>query len=136
RTVGRRSALCTDTAFGDRLKRRSCRRRIREREGTRWTVPGLPETPFRGRLESMGRPSKFAPEVLERAVRMVLEHGDQYDSQWTAIRSIASKIGCASESPRRWVVQAERDLGKRPGLRVQDDGSGRDWDQAPGSPPA
>ena len=68
----------------------------------------------------MGRASNFSPEVRERAVRMVLEHGDQYDSQWAAIRSIASKIGCAPESLRRWVVQAERDLGKRPGLATDE----------------
>jgi transposase len=71
-------------------------------------------------MESMGRPSNFSPEVRERAVRMVFEHGDQYDSQWAAIRSIASKIGCAPESLRRWVAQAERDLGKRPGLSTDE----------------
>ena len=32
-----------------------------------------------------------------------------------AIRSIAEKIGCASETLRHWVRQAERDVGARPG---------------------
>ena len=49
----------------------------------------------------MGRPSRYSPEVRERAVRMVLEHERDYDSQWAAIRSIAAKIGCSSETLRR-----------------------------------
>ena len=64
----------------------------------------------------MGRPSRHSPEVRERAVRMVLEHEGQYDSEWSAMRSIAEKIGCTAETLRRWVRQAERDQGRRPGL--------------------
>jgi transposase len=51
---------------------------------------------------------------------MVAEHRDEYDSQWAAIQSIASKIGCTTESLRRWVQQAERDEGKRAGLSTSD----------------
>ena len=63
---------------------------------------------------------RYSAEVRERAVRMVSEHRDEYDSQWAAIQSIASKIGCTHESLRRWVQQAERDEGKRPGLSTSD----------------
>jgi len=63
----------------------------------------------------MSRPSKFSPEVRERAVRMVLEHGAEYESQWAAIASIAGKIGCTPETLRTWVRRAEIDKGKRPG---------------------
>jgi transposase-like protein len=59
---------------------------------------------------------KFSPEVRERAVRMVFEHQDQYESQWAAMASIAEKIGCTTESLRKWVRQAERDRGRKPGL--------------------
>jgi transposase-like protein len=58
---------------------------------------------------------KYSPEVIERAVRMVLESKDQYESQWAAIISIAGKIGCTAETLRRWVRQHERDTGQRPG---------------------
>ena len=68
----------------------------------------------------MGKPSRFSPEVRERSVRMVLEHVSEYASQWAAITSIAEKIGCAPETLRSWVRQAERDTGKRPGLTTDE----------------
>ena len=61
----------------------------------------------------MGRPSKYSPEVQERAIRMVREHRAEYPSQWAAITSIAAKLGCTTETLRRWVRQAERDAGPR-----------------------
>ena len=64
----------------------------------------------------MSSSNKYSPEVRERAVRMVLEHQGDHDSQWAAIGSIAEKIGCTSETLRKWVRQAERDRGRRPGL--------------------
>ena len=64
----------------------------------------------------MGRKSKFSAEVRERAVRMVIEHRDEYDSEWEAISSIAAKIGCSSETLRKWTRQAEVDGGSRDGV--------------------
>ena len=68
----------------------------------------------------MTRPSRFSPEVRERAVRMVLEHQEGHDSQWAAIVSIAEKIGCSAETLRHWVRQAERDQGRRPALTTDE----------------
>ena len=64
----------------------------------------------------MNKATRYAPEVRERAVRLVFEHQGEHDSQWAAIGSIASKIGCTAETLRKWVRQAERDQGKRSGL--------------------
>jgi transposase len=46
---------------------------------------------------------------------MVFEHQDEHESQWAAMESIASKIGCTTETLRKWVRQAERDTGQRAG---------------------
>ena len=64
----------------------------------------------------MNTTQRYSPEVRERAVRMVFEHQGEHESQWAAIASIASKIGCTPESLRKWVRQAERDQGQRAGL--------------------
>jgi transposase len=64
----------------------------------------------------MARPSKYTPELRERAVRMVMESRQDYPHEAAAIRSIAAKLGITStESVRKWVRQAEVDGGIRPG---------------------
>ncbi|MGH3041491.1 MAG: IS3 family transposase [Gaiellaceae bacterium] len=59
---------------------------------------------------------RYAPEVRERAVRMVFEHQREHDSQWAAIVSCAAKIGCTPETLRSWVRRAEVDGGRRVGV--------------------
>ena len=51
--------------------------------------------------------TKYSPEVRDRAVRLVLEHQGEHDSQWSAITSVASKLGCTAETLRKWVRQAD-----------------------------
>jgi len=57
---------------------------------------------------------KFSPEVRERAVRLVREARGEHPSEWAAICAIAVKLGCTSETLRKWVRLAERDGAKRP----------------------
>ena len=64
----------------------------------------------------MKRTTKFSPEVRERSVRMVFEQRGDHPSQWSAIESIAPKIGCTSQTLLNWVRQYERDSGQRAGV--------------------
>ncbi|OAN59940.1 transposase [Sphingomonas sp. TDK1] len=60
--------------------------------------------------------NKFSPEVRTRAVRMVLEHEKDHPSRWSAIVSIAAKIGCSGQTLNEWVKKAEVDSGMRGGV--------------------
>ncbi len=69
----------------------------------------------------MSRPTKYPRELRERAVRMVLEHRDEYDSEWEAMRSIAGKLGIGTtETLRKWVRQAEVDQGLKRGPTTEE----------------
>jgi transposase len=70
----------------------------------------------------MPRQSRYSPEVRERAVRMVLDRLGGDETEWSSIRSIAEKFGCSAETLRKWVRQAERDAGRRPGLTTEEKG--------------
>jgi transposase-like protein len=56
---------------------------------------------------------KYSSEMRARAVRMVVEHLREYESEWAAISSIAAKVGCTPETLRKWVRQDQKDRGER-----------------------
>ncbi|SAL74156.1 Transposase [Caballeronia telluris] len=64
--------------------------------------------------------TRYSNEVRERAIRMVLEHQYEYETQGAAIRSIASKMGMSRETLHNWINQAERDRGQRPGATTSE----------------
>ena len=68
----------------------------------------------------MTKQTRYAPEVRERAVRMVFEHAHEYGSQWATIQSIASKFVCTPETLHRWVRQSEINQGTRGGRSTSD----------------
>jgi transposase len=49
---------------------------------------------------------------------MVREHQAEHGSEWATIQSIAGKLGCTSETLRRWLRQAQVDQGQREGLNT------------------
>ncbi len=68
----------------------------------------------------MARQSKYSPEVRERAVRLFRESVAQHPSEWAALQSIASKIGCNTETLRIWVRRTQVDSGERAGVSTSE----------------
>ena len=68
----------------------------------------------------MGKRTRYSPEVRERAIRMVYEQSKEHGSQWAAIESIASKIGCASQTLSNWLKRRGIDAGERAGVSTDE----------------
>jgi transposase len=68
----------------------------------------------------MPRSTRYSPELRERAVRMVIEHAEEYPSEWAAMCSVASKLGMTPETLRKWVRREQIDGGIRPGLTTDE----------------
>ena len=68
----------------------------------------------------MPRKSPYPPEVRERAVKMFVEHRDEYPSEWAAMTGISAKLGMTRRDPAVWVRRAEVDQGRRPGLTTDE----------------
>ena len=60
-------------------------------------------------------PSKYDEQTRAKAVRLVTEHVEDYDSEWAAIRAVAGRLGMTTETLRRWVRQAQVDAGEADG---------------------
>lgn len=68
----------------------------------------------------MPRSTRYSPELRERAMRMVIEHADEYPSEWAAMTSVAGKLGMTPETLRRRVRRDQIDGGIRPGLTTDE----------------
>jgi transposase len=60
-------------------------------------------TSFLGKVHFM--PSKYDPETRAKAVRLVLEHRDDYPSEWAAITAVSKRLGMNAETLRNWIRQ-------------------------------
>lgn len=60
-----------------------------------------------------------------RAVGLVREHHDDYDSERAATKAIAGRLGMSTDTLRRWVRQAEVDAGDASGVSSEGRGVAR-----------
>jgi transposase-like protein len=60
--------------------------------------------------------SKYDPQTRAKAVRLVLEHRDDYPSEWAAITAVSKRLGMTAETLRSWIRQHQIDDGQRDGV--------------------
>src|SRR5258708_25911387 len=68
---------------------------------------------------------RYDENTKARAVRLVREHRDDYDSEWAAIKAISGRLGMNPETLRKWVRQAEIDAGEAAGVSSEERREGR-----------
>src|ERR1700712_825500 len=71
-------------------------------------------TSFLGKVHFM--PSKYDPETRAKAVWLVLEHRDDYPSEWAAITAVSKRLGMNAETLRNWIRKQQVDDGARDGV--------------------
>ena len=68
----------------------------------------------------MSKAKKYSPEVRERSVRMVLEVRKDHPSLWSAVESVAAKIGCTATTLNEWVKRDQINSGVREGVTTDE----------------
>ncbi len=63
---------------------------------------------------------RYDQNTKVRAVRLVREHRDDYDSEWAAMKAISGRLGMNPETLRKWVRQAEVDAGEAVGVSSEE----------------
>lgn len=61
-------------------------------------------------------PRKYDEETKAKAVRLVVDHVEDYASEYEAIREVAARLGMNPETLRKWLRQAEVDAGQADGV--------------------
>lgn len=69
---------------------------------------------FRGKVVRI-MPKRYDEEFKARAVRLVIDHVEEYDTRTACLTAVAKRLGVSYESLRRWINQAEVDTGVRDG---------------------
>lgn len=73
---------------------------------------------FGRKIDTM--PKRIPEETKQRAVRLVLDHLDEYPNLTVACQTVAGRLGFGAESLRRWVRQAQIDGGERQGVTTSE----------------
>ena len=61
-------------------------------------------------------PRQYPQQFRERALRMVEESLPEHETEFAAVKKVATKLGISPEAIRRWKRQSEVDSGLRPGI--------------------
>lgn len=59
-------------------------------------------------------PKRYPPEVREKAVRLALDHLDEYGSAYAAAHAIGPRVDVHPETLRVWIVAALNEAAARP----------------------
>lgn len=65
-------------------------------------------------------PKRIDPAVRERAVRLVVDHLQEYPTLMAACEAAARRCGVSVESVRRWVRQTQVDAGEIVGVTSEE----------------
>jgi len=71
--------------------------------------------PFESGRKIVIMPKQIPEETKQRAVRLVLDHLDEYPNPTAACETVSKRLGFGAESLRRWVREAQIDAGDRQG---------------------
>ena len=63
---------------------------------------------------------RYDENTKARAVRLVREHRDDYESEWAAMKPISGRLGMNPETLRKWVRQTGIDAGEAPGVSSEE----------------
>ena len=65
-------------------------------------------------------PRQYPKDFRDRAVRLVMESKEDYETEWAAIQVVASRLNVGAETLRKWMRRSEIDAGVRPGVSSPD----------------
>ncbi|MFE9883276.1 transposase [Streptomyces sp. NPDC005784] len=72
----------------------------------------IEESRFLGKDASMPAPRKYPPELIERAVQMVIEMRSTSPGRSGIVRQVGELMGVHSEVLRHWVKKADAEAGR------------------------
>jgi len=61
-------------------------------------------------------PKKYDEKFRAKAVRLVVDHVEEYASEWACITAVATRLSVSTETLRRWVMRARIDAGEPDGV--------------------
>ena len=64
-------------------------------------------------------PKKYDDDFKTRAVRLVTDHAEEYDTRTACVVAVATRLGVAPETLRRWITQTEVDAGVCDGVPTE-----------------